>query len=725
MALPPGSFVGPFEVVGLLGAGGMGEVYRVKDRRLKRDVAVKILPAEVNKNPEWARRFESEARAASAINHPNILAVYDLGTHEGAPFVVCELLEGETLRAKLEQGPIPPRKAFEYARQIAEGLAAAHDKGIVHRDLKPENLFITADGRIKILDFGLAKLQADVPSERPEGQERTLLQHTQPGAVMGTPGYMSPEQVRGENVDHRSDIFSVGAILYEMFTGKRAFQGASSVETMSAVLQTEPPEPSSISPALVAGLDQVIAHCLEKSPTQRFQTARDMAFALHALTMTGSAPALRVPRRPARQWPRVAVVGIVLAGAVGVGFVSGRNASNTTAETAPLCANISAPVVSPPPSYRRLTYRHGNVANARFGSDGRSVYLDAVWGEDHTQWAVHMVTPDSPETRLLDLKSEARLLGISSKGEMAVLRHLQGVRLNIRGTLARLPIGSNAPRDVQENVYWADWLPGGDSLIVVREGEMKRRIELPGGRVIAETSGHYSHLRVSPAGNRISFIEHPAVSDDRGQMVIVDMEGKQVLHSRMFGSAWGAAWAPSGELWFTASVANEGRSLRALSADGTDRVLATVPSFMTLEDIATDGRVLILKNDELWGAYAFSRSEKRERELSWFDRSLVNGISADGSTILMVEGAEAGGAAYRTYLRRTDGSDAVFLGSGLGAGRAHWDRRPHRSFGHVRGAVPGVDARRQRGLVRRTRAGAAAASVSPEARRRAAPDLDA
>ena len=284
MSLISGTKLGPYEIVAPVGAGGMGEVYRARDSRLERDVAVKVLPASFSSDADRLRRFEQEARAVAALNHPNILAIYDIGTHDGAPYLVSELLEGETLRDRLGGGALPPRKVVDYAVQIANGLAAAHEKGIVHRDLKPENLFITKDGRVKILDFGLAKLAR--PEEGPGGESTapTTPTMTDPGVVLGTVGYMSPEQVRGKPADQRSDIFALGAILYEMLSGQRAFHRESSVETMSAILKEEPPELSAINRNISPALERVVSHCLEKSPEQRFQSARDLAFNLGAVS---------------------------------------------------------------------------------------------------------------------------------------------------------------------------------------------------------------------------------------------------------------------------------------------------------------------------------------------------------------------------------------------------------------------------------------------------------
>ncbi len=282
MSLAPGTHLGPYEIPAPLGAGGMGEVYRAKDPRLGRDVAIKVLPASFSQDADRLRRFEQEARAAGLLNHASITAVYDIGSHEGAPYVVQELLEGETLRAELSSGGFPPRKAIEYAREIAEGLAAAHEKGIVHRDLKPENLFVTRGGRVKILDFGLAKL-----TEAETGGQATSFPTatpTEPGVVMGTLGYMSPEQVRGKPADARSDIFAFGAVLYEMLSGKRAFHGDSAGETMASILKEDPPELSVSNQTITPGLERIVRHCLEKNPERRFQSSSDIAFALQSLS---------------------------------------------------------------------------------------------------------------------------------------------------------------------------------------------------------------------------------------------------------------------------------------------------------------------------------------------------------------------------------------------------------------------------------------------------------
>jgi serine/threonine protein kinase/Tol biopolymer transport system component len=298
MPLAPGAKLGPYEIVAALGAGGMGEVYRAKDTRLGRDVALKILPESFAREADRLRRFEQEARAVAALNHPNILAVFDIGQQDGAPFLVSELLEGDTLRAALENGALPQRKTIEYGVQIAHGLAAAHEKGIVHRDLKPENIFLTKDGRIKILDFGLAKLAQTFGSET---DEKTMtVAHTAAGVVMGTASYMAPEQVRGESADPRTDIFAFGAVLYEMLSGVRAFRRDTAAETMTAVLKDDPPELSGMGRLVSPTLERIVRRCLEKSPDQRFQSARDLSFALSAFSGTETSIATRAAATPRR-----------------------------------------------------------------------------------------------------------------------------------------------------------------------------------------------------------------------------------------------------------------------------------------------------------------------------------------------------------------------------------------------------------------------------------------
>ena len=331
MRLVPGARLGPYQVVSPLGAGGMGEVYRARDSRLGRDVAVKVLPGSWAQDEDRLRRFEHEARAVGSLNHPNLLTIFDVGSYLGSPYLVSELLEGTTLRSTLESEVLPLRRALDYAVQIAHGLDAAHEKGIIHRDLKPENLFITRDGRAKILDFGLAKLTRPSESRAEETDARTATSPSSPGTVMGTAGYMSPEQVQGLPADTRSDIFSFGAVIFEMFWGRRAFKGATAVETMNAILKEDPPDVSQVDRPVPPALERIARRCLEKKPQERFHSAHDLALALEASSGTSSAPAIASApaRRRGALWGRLAwaIAAIALLGGFGGGLLVGTRRS--------------------------------------------------------------------------------------------------------------------------------------------------------------------------------------------------------------------------------------------------------------------------------------------------------------------------------------------------------------------------------------------------------------
>src|ERR1700680_4428553 len=349
-----GQLLGHYRVLEKIGFGGMGEVFRARDERLGRDVALKLIRPASSDNPDHLRRFEQEARAAAALNHPNILAIYDVGFEGSAPYIVSELLEGKSLRQRLEEGPLPVREAADYALQIAHGLTAAHERKIVHRDLKPENLFLTNDGRVKILDFGVAKLQAPAADDRPIESMTTV---TKQGAMIGTVAYMSPEQLRGKPVDHRSDIFSFGAIFYEVMAGSRALRGATAVDPMTRVLREEPPVTKLEEAAIPPGYRDIVKHCLEKDPENRFQSAKDLTFALQ--TLSASSPVRIAPpsRTKARTTP-------VLPWAL---------AALLAAATVPLLGSGVMHTPAPPLSYRRLPFEAGTVYSARFAPDGQAI----------------------------------------------------------------------------------------------------------------------------------------------------------------------------------------------------------------------------------------------------------------------------------------------------------------------------------------------------------------
>lgn len=648
MALTSGSKLGPYEIQSPLGAGGMGEVYRARDARLNRDVAIKILPASFSADPDRLARFAQESRAAAALNHPNILSIYDIGEEHGAPYVVSELLEGETLRDRLRDGAIPSRKSIDYAQQIASGLAAAHEKGIVHRDLKPENIFITHDGRAKILDFGLAKFtrpEADASGEAPTQQ----VPGTDAGTVMGTVGYMSPEQVRGKPADARSDIFSFGAILYEMLSGKRAFHGDSPVDTMSAILKEDPADLTETNRNVAPALERIVRHCLEKNPAERFQSARDVAFNLGALTeiSTSSRGGMRaIEQEPSpRRWLMPLLAGVLLlASWIGIYLIAHRAAA----------AN---------PVFHEVTFRNGTIWAARFAPDGQTILYGAAWeGQPQEIFSTRF---DSTDSRTLGL-SPAQVLSISSKGELAISLHPRTTGAFAQGgTLARVPLAGGAPREVLDKVYWADWAPDGQSLAVVRPGTSSQlQLEFPIGNVIYEPRGWVSHVRFSPNGNFLAIIDHIPGGDD-GRVVIIDTHGNAKASSSFYSSVEGLAWAPNGkEVWFSAVPGGSERSIYAVDFSGKERLIYRAPGGLTLNDISRTGLVLLTADKARMSLAALAPGETRERSLTWFDWSLLADMSRDGKTIVFSETGEAEGTNYSIFLRKTDGSPAIRLGDG-------------------------------------------------------------
>jgi Tol biopolymer transport system component len=647
-----------YRIVSKLGSGGMGEVYRALDTRLDRAVAIKVLPAEFANDPERLRRFEQEARATSALNHPNILTVHDFGLHEGIPFIVMELLEGEELRAQLNDGALPVRKAIEYAQQIAAGLAAAHEKDITHRDLKPENLFVTKDGRMKILDFGLAKLRP--PRNVSAGSDvATQKQLTNPGTVMGTVAYMSPEQVRGEEVDHRSDIFSFGLILYEMLSGERAFQRETMAETMTAILKDEMPALSETTAKISPQLERLVRRCLEKRPERRFQSASDLGFALESLSgvsgaskpeaASAPAPVVSAPVRR-RLSPVLAGIGFAL---LVMGAVAGIFAGKPFWKT-------------PTPSYQRLTFNRGTIWNARFAPDGQSVVYSATWNGNPLD--IFAVRAGKAESRSLKLEN-ADLLAISATNEMAVLRNRQHIGLfRSRGTLARLPIDGGAARDLLEDVQEADWSPDGTGLAVVRWVNGQSQLEYPVGKVLYKSAGHLNHPRISPQGDRVAFMDHPSQFNTRGWVVVVDLTGKKTVVSSEMANQEGLAWSPAGdEVWFTATKRGESDALYAVSLSGQERIVLRTTSRLMLHDISRDGRVLLTSFSNSTNLVSQPPGEIKERDLSWLDQGVLSDFSPDGKTILIDYTGEGSGTNGATYLRQTDGSPAVRLGDGIGA----------------------------------------------------------
>jgi eukaryotic-like serine/threonine-protein kinase len=643
--LNPGSKLGPYEIQSLLGAGGMGEVYRARDSRLGREVALKILPESFSRDADRLKRFEQEARAVAALNHPNILAIYDIGQQAGTPFIVSELLDGASLRNELIQAAISPRKAADYAAQIAEGLAAAHGKDIIHRDLKPENLFITKDGRVKILDFGLAKL---APAGSGEAAGVTVSSSpTEAGTVMGTAGYMAPEQVRGMAVDSRTDIFAFGAVLYEMLSGRRAFRHDTAAETMTAILKEEPPE-FETTPPISPGLERIVRRCLEKQPEQRFQSAKDLAFALEALTGTTTKTGAQaaIPAAPARpRWIPVATAALLglLLGAAIFWFLR--------------------PGPTPPPTFTRVSFHRGEVIQARFAPDGKTVVYSARLNGGPID--TYIIREEYPEPVSAGLHGAA-LLAVSRQGQMAVVvKPTYVVHRVWGGTLATSPIGGGAPRELLENVGAADWSPDGNELAVIDLVQGKIRVEYPIGKVLLEGINQLSDLRVSPDGNRVALFRHPPNADDRGDVIVIDRSGKLQQLSNGWESLEGLAWSPSGrEIWFSAAERGEQYCVHAVTLTGKQRTVYCGMSPTLLQDIASSGRVLVSAEEHRVSMELAEHGSSEVRNLSWLDNPYGPVLSPDGSELLFTDQSEIGGHDYSVYVRNTDGSPAIRIGSG-------------------------------------------------------------
>src|ERR1700677_4390968 len=647
MALTAGTKIGPYEILNPLGAGGMGEVYRARDTRLGRDVAIKVLLSERARDAERLRRFETEARAVAALNHPNILSIHDIGTHDGAPYLVSECLEGQSLRQELSGGALPLRRAIEYGTEIAQGLAAAHDKGIIHRDLKPENIFVTRDGRVKILDFGLAKLARPEPSS----DEGATLEGepTSVGAVLGTVGYMSPEQVKGEPADARSDIFALGTILYEMLSGQRAFRRDTAAETMTAILKEDPPELSATGKQISPAMDRMVRRCLEKKPLQRFQSARDLAFNLEGVSGISSTAAGTVAiaekRQPRRPWMLVAASLLLVALVAAGSWMLGRGSGSVAL-----------------PSYHQLTFERGLVYAARFAPDGRSIYYSANWNGQPVQ--LYSTVPDSPESRPLNVINST-LFAVSTS-EMAISVGCRDRYIgNCQGTLAMVPVSGGSPREIAEDTLSADWTADGSEMAVIRQVAAKYRVEFPRGRTIYESVRSLGYMRISPRANAVAFADFVSVDGDAGLVVALDRNGKELIRSPVFISVEGVAWPPSGEEVWCAATQNEGwaDAIHALPLKGKERIVLRLPGMLRLHDVSHDGRILISRESWRSGLQFRGPVDTKERDLSWLDYAQLRDLSLDGRQFAFDDWGSAAGAEGLAYLRKTDGSPAVKLGA--------------------------------------------------------------
>ena len=667
-------------VLSLIGVGGMGEVYLAEDTRLRRKVALKILPKEATQDQERVRRFEQEARAASALNHPNIMTIYEVGQIDGRHFIASEYIEGETLRGGLSAGKIELRQALEIGVQIASALDAAHKAGIVHRDIKPENIMLRPDGYVKVLDFGLAKLtERRVTSSDNEG-ETLAGSTTEAGLVLGTPRYMSPEQARGLEVDARTDIFSLGLMLYEMVAGRTPFGGATTSDVIAAILKDEP------APLIEAPeeLEQVIKKALAKERDVRYPSAMELATELKRLKDTMELDAKLGRLVPARtRAEKVATT----AGATEVArrrfesaghSVGERNRRRIVTVVAVLLAFAGITIFSvvlldrsreeaprADPTSRDLTFRRGFVTAARFAPHNTVIYSAGFDGGEVELYATDL---EGVASRSIGLRN-AGIQSVSVTGEMAVLLKPELHWAESRyGTLALLPMAGGTPRELKENVYEAMWGPDGKTLGIVHAPEGEFQLEYPIGEVFYKSPGWISHARVSPLGDKIAFLDHRFPGNPAGSVVVIDVKTK---HHSLVSTGWkttfGLAWSAAGdEIWFSGSRENRKPDVYAVTLSGRERLLYRVADHLRVQDISADGRLLMVRGD---GGYSrmmyLSAAANVERDLKTFDWSTSVDLSADGTTLLYYEWGTAVNAVPTSFLRRTDDSaDSVKLGVG-------------------------------------------------------------
>ena len=644
MTLQPGSRLGPYEVLGRLGAGGMGEVWRARDPRLGREVAIKVLPADLASDASRLKRFEKEARSASALNHPNIVTIYEVGSADSISYLAMELVEGKTLRELLFGGPLPIKRVLSIASQMAEALARAHAAGIVHRDLKPENVMVTNDGLVKVLDFGLAKQTYSGPGSV-GGTNLPTETGTDAGVILGTVGYMSPEQASGHPADFRSDQFSLGAILYELVTGKRAFAKPTGAQTLAAIIEQDPEPIGRLQPDVPETYRWVVERCLAKDPEGRYASTKDLARELTTLRDRLSAAISPGERAAARPAPSRRRLGLLLSSLAAVVLIGAWFVSRRSGPTSP--DSVSKP------RFTQLTFGPRTILTARFAPDGKTVVYGASVGT--AEHELFLARVGSPESRPFGIPN-ATIASISLSGEMAI--QFGDFR---NATLAIAPLGGGTPREILENVRCADWSNDGKSLAVVHVVDGKDRLEFPVGKVLLERAGSavlpsaraIDGCALSPREDLIAFNDSLGLS-------VVDAAGKV---TRVGPTTTRGALSPRGdEIWF-AEYAKGMSELHAVTLKGQKRFLASLPGDFVLMDVSGNGGILLERGVEEVEILGQMAGDQAERNLEWLDASIPADLSADGKSLLFIE-KDPGWSNAEVYLRKAGGSP-VRLGPGF------------------------------------------------------------
>jgi serine/threonine protein kinase len=643
--LPAGTRFGSCRIERLVGEGGMGQVYLARDTDLGRDVAIKVLPSDFLDDKAFLERFEREARALAALNHPNIATIYGIERAEGRRGLVLEFVDGPTLADILDDRRLSLEESLRIARQLADALDAAHERGVVHRDIKPANLKITKDGILKVLDFGLAKLTVPSAGDGGTPPSRLSMNATQPGLVVGTAAYMSPEQARGQAVDKRTDIWAFGCVLFEMLTGTAPFDGATVTDILAAIIEREP-DWSALPTSVPPGISRLLRQCLVKDARTRLRDIGDARLQIDDLSASPASAAISAPRRYSRLTTWLVGIAVVTA-------------------SASLATILTRHPSSPPPVYRQITFRRGTVLTAEFAPDGQTIIFSARWEGQPTQ--LFSTRIDTPESLRLPFDGY-NPLSISRSGRVAIR---SGEFRIGPGQLAEVSLGGQVPRALLDDVLGADWDPAGEKLAVTRVVNGRTRLEYPVGTVLYDSARPIGYPKFSPKGNSIAFIERGGGGSQPGGLArvsVVDLAGNVTVLSDGWSEAFTLAWRPDGEeIWFSARRAEDppgGPAIHAVTLTGRHRVVLRAPGVLLIRQIWHDGRVLLNREEWPLTMMCRSRDDAAERDVSWLDFSAARAMSADGRAVLFDDEGVGEGSKGGVYLRSFDGSPAVRLADG-------------------------------------------------------------